>query len=111
MRILLLNQFYKPDTAATGQLLADLAEELAQRGHDVHVLWSMDVYPEVAVALGTMRNGGFLYRILLRLSKHLYRDSSCIISLGEVMTDRLVEAGAPRNKITTVHNWAPGEPV
>ena len=26
MRVLLLNQYYKPDTAATGQLLADVAE-------------------------------------------------------------------------------------
>jgi len=38
MRILLINQFYKPDTAATGQLLADVAEELAAHGHDVHVI-------------------------------------------------------------------------
>lgn len=38
MRILLINQFYKPDTAATGQLLADLADSLAENGHDVHVI-------------------------------------------------------------------------
>ncbi len=40
MRILFLNQFYKPDIAATGQLLADLASELVQRGHEVHVICS-----------------------------------------------------------------------
>jgi len=33
MRILLLNQFYRPDVAATGQLLADVGEALAARGH------------------------------------------------------------------------------
>lgn len=199
MRILLLNQFYKPDVAATGQLLADLAEGLAQRGHEVHVLcsrqpynggdivlsareiingvcvhrvhttrfgrkcrlgriagylsfyvfaswralwlpkmdvcislttppfialighwlrmikgtrlilWSMDVYPEVAVALGALQDNCILYRLLSRLSRHLYRDSSCIVSLGEVMTTKLVKAGAAPHKIITVHNWVPGE--
>ncbi|HEY3455448.1 MAG TPA: glycosyltransferase family 4 protein [Bryobacteraceae bacterium] len=33
--ILLLNQFFYPDSAATSQLLTDLARELARRGHDV----------------------------------------------------------------------------
>ena len=44
MRILLINQFYKPDTAATGQLLADVAEELAAHGHEVHVICSRHRY-------------------------------------------------------------------
>ncbi len=44
MRILLLNQFYPPDVAATGQLLGDVAAALAQRGHEVHVLCSRGAY-------------------------------------------------------------------
>ncbi len=44
MRVLLLNQFYLPDVAATGQLLGDLAEELHRRGHEVHVLCSRRPY-------------------------------------------------------------------
>jgi hypothetical protein len=44
MRIVLINQFYKPDTAATGQLLADLAGNLAERGHDVHVICGRNRY-------------------------------------------------------------------
>ena len=201
MRILLLNQFYKPDVAATGQLLADLAEGLAQRGHKVYVLcsrraygggdmvfpakevinnvyvyrvcatgfgrnstlgrivdylsfyifaswralllpkmdicvslttppfiaiiglmlrnlkgtrmvlWTMDLYPEVTVALGVLREKSFLCHLLVWLSKYIYKTSSCIISLGEVMTDRLVKVGAPRQKITTIHNWVPGESI
>jgi colanic acid biosynthesis glycosyl transferase WcaI len=35
MRILLLNQFFWPDSAPTSVLLTDLARELASRGHDV----------------------------------------------------------------------------
>jgi colanic acid biosynthesis glycosyl transferase WcaI len=38
MRILLLNQFFWPDTAATSQFLTDLARGLEERGHDVFVI-------------------------------------------------------------------------
>jgi colanic acid biosynthesis glycosyl transferase WcaI len=38
MRVILLNQFYAPDEAATAQILADLGEALARRGHAVVAL-------------------------------------------------------------------------
>ena len=36
--ILLLNQFFAPDSAATSQMLTDLARELVSRGHSVRVI-------------------------------------------------------------------------
>ncbi len=39
-RILLVNQYYWPDHASTGQHLTDLAESLVDQGHEVHVLCS-----------------------------------------------------------------------
>ncbi len=44
MRIVLLNQFFYPDTAATSQLLTDLARELAARGHEVKVICGKSDY-------------------------------------------------------------------
>jgi glycosyltransferase involved in cell wall biosynthesis len=38
MRILLINQFFYPDEAATSQFLTDLAVELSERGHAVEVI-------------------------------------------------------------------------
>jgi colanic acid biosynthesis glycosyl transferase WcaI len=38
MKILLLNQFFWPDSAATSQLLTDLAHGLAERGHQVYAV-------------------------------------------------------------------------
>lgn len=38
MRILLLNQFFWPDSAATSQFLTDLARGLAGRGHEVYAI-------------------------------------------------------------------------
>src|SRR5258708_6450319 len=37
-RIIFVNRFYWPDEPATAQLLADLAEALASRGHEVIVI-------------------------------------------------------------------------
>lgn len=44
MNILLLNQFFWPDAAATGQLLTDLARHLAEQGHQVRVICGRSVY-------------------------------------------------------------------
>lgn len=44
MRILLLNQFFFPDSAATSQLLTDVARELAERGHEVMVVCGNSSY-------------------------------------------------------------------
>src|SRR5580658_1477471 len=44
MRFLLLNQFYPPDVAPTGQYLHDLARSLVGRGHQVKVLCSCRSY-------------------------------------------------------------------
>ena len=38
MRILLLNQFFWPDSSATSQLLTDVAREMARRGHEVYAI-------------------------------------------------------------------------
>ena len=43
-RVLLLNQYFPPDTAATGQLLKDLAVALTEKGLDVHVVCSAARY-------------------------------------------------------------------
>jgi colanic acid biosynthesis glycosyl transferase WcaI len=42
--ILLVNQFFHPDSAATSQLLTDLAYELARRGHDVTAICGSSGY-------------------------------------------------------------------
>ncbi len=50
-RILFVNRYYRPDQSATSQLLTDLAEAMAARGHDVHVLCSRQLYGEAASKL------------------------------------------------------------
>ena len=49
MKVLLLNQCFYPDVAATAQHLADLAVELAAGGHDVTVISSDRGYDNPAI--------------------------------------------------------------
>ena len=44
MQVLLINQFFWPDTAATGQLLTDVAREIDPELHAVTVLCGRSVY-------------------------------------------------------------------
>jgi hypothetical protein len=44
VRLLLVNQFYPPDMAPTGQVLHDLAKVLVARGHEVRVVCSRRSY-------------------------------------------------------------------
>src|SRR5580700_6089215 len=44
MRIILINQFFWPDAAATSQYLTDLARFLAAQGHEVEVLCGRSSY-------------------------------------------------------------------
>lgn len=51
MRILLINQVYAPDVAATAQHAEDLARHLVTRGHEVHVITSRSLYGKAGAAL------------------------------------------------------------
>ncbi|MEQ1885594.1 MAG: glycosyltransferase family 4 protein [Bryobacteraceae bacterium] len=198
MPVACFNQFFWPDTAATGQLLADVVEALAhedrgserplvicseaqygdrddapepsarilrtkplpfQRGHarraasyasymlaswrrafqlgesDVvltmttppllsltgnlmrllhgsrHVIWEMDVYPDVAVDLGVFSANSLVTRLLAAVSNWSRNRADAIIALGEEMKDRLVAQGIPANKIHVCENWADGAQI
>lgn len=49
MRILIISQVFWPDTSAVSQLLTDLAEALAERKHEVHVITSRNDYEDPAI--------------------------------------------------------------
>ncbi len=51
MRVLLLNQVFYPDVAATAQHAHDLARHLAAQGHDVVVIASRSIYGQRGAAL------------------------------------------------------------
>lgn len=81
MKILLMNQFFWPDSSATSQLLTDLARGLTDRGHQVEVICAQGGYgladdgaaPSVRIhrVAGLRFARGVLGRLLSYLSFYL----------------------------------------
>jgi hypothetical protein len=78
-----VTQVYVPDPNATGQHLADVAEELARRGHDVVVYTSNRGYdnPEVFYPPEEIRHGVTIRRLPL---SHFGKSSIAVRILGGV---------------------------
>ncbi|MCB2153396.1 glycosyltransferase family 4 protein [bacterium] len=77
MRFLFVNQYYAPDFAATAQQLADLCEQLAESGHEVHVLTSRSLYDgrKMELPQEEVLNGVHVHRIgLLKGGRARFRD-------------------------------------
>lgn len=51
MRVLLINQVFYPDVAATAQHADDLARHLVRHGHEVHAIASRSIYGKKGAAL------------------------------------------------------------
>lgn len=69
------------------------------RAKSVH--WVMDLYPEIAVSLGEIRDGA-LAKILRKLMGWAYRRAAAVVVLDEDMEQRLEPTGA---KLETIRPW------
>lgn len=69
-----------------------------------------DIYPDVAIALGTLKAGSLISRVLDSLNRLVLRKADRIIVLGECMRERVAAkvGGQARARIDVIHNWADG---
>jgi colanic acid biosynthesis glycosyl transferase WcaI len=199
LNVVVLNQFFPPDLAPTGQMAADLAEDLVLAGHqvtvvasrgsylgrerlpdrssrrgvDVHrvaatslgkrtlahraldyasfyasaglalsrmnppavviamttppliaaaglaakrkgsklVCWVQDLYPEIAVAFGALREGSPSTRAMAALSRKVMAASASVVVLGEAMKEKAIQAGAAPDRVAVIPNWADGDVI
>jgi colanic acid biosynthesis glycosyl transferase WcaI len=85
----------RPDVVVSGTsppCLAFVAEWIALRHRARSVHWCMDLYPEIAVALGEIKDG-ILSRVVARVMGWSYRRASKIVALDSDMASRLREQG------------------
>ncbi|MDX6692464.1 MAG: colanic acid biosynthesis glycosyl transferase WcaI [Blastocatellia bacterium] len=70
-----------------------------------------DVYPDVAVAVGALKERSLGARFFDFLNRRALRGMDRIIVLGECMRDRIIaKVGAERaSRIDIIHNWADGQ--
>jgi colanic acid biosynthesis glycosyl transferase WcaI len=71
------------------------------------VLVVKDIFPEVPVHLGMLKNP-ILVRVLRRVTRGLLRSADRLVSIGPTMDLRLVEMGVPAERIAQIPDWADG---
>jgi glycosyltransferase involved in cell wall biosynthesis len=90
-------------------MVASLAVALAQLRRARSLFWVMDVYPDLAFALGVLEEGSVPARLLRRASDHALRRADRVVAIGETMGAYLERAaGRP---VDVVHNWADGDAI
>ena len=72
-----------------------------------------DIYPDVAVSLGALRERSIVTRLLNRIGRFTLRRSNRIVVLGECMRERIIaKVGQDASaRIDVIHNWADGEEI
>lgn len=98
-------------TLTTPPLLPVIASIFAKLHSASHVIWEMDVYPDIATDVGYFKRGGIAWRLSGAVLDWSRRRADVIIALGEEMRDRLVARGVPAHKIQVAENWANGEEI
>jgi len=85
-------------------LLGALGALLKQRWNCRLVYNVRDLYPDIAIANGALKNR-FLLGLLERANRFSYRSADCVIVLGEDMRQRLLAKGVAPDKIALVSDW------
>ncbi len=70
---------------------------------------AQDIYPEVMRAHGMIDERSWSAGLLTRVFGWAYRSARAIVSLGPVMTERLLAKGVSSERIIEICNWATGD--
>jgi len=70
-----------------------------------------DLYPDVAVQLGVLKEKSRFTKLLESVSKSTLTRADAIVALGDCMRKRIEEKGTPTCKIHVIPNWADGEQI
>lgn len=85
-------------------MIGSVAYLVARRFRVPFVVVAEDVFPEIAVALGRLRNPLIIVPLRL-LTRHYFKRADRVVAIGETMKQRLVEKGTPPARITVIPNW------
>ncbi len=81
-----------PDVVISGTsppCLAVFADRVARKHRARHLHWAMDVYPEIAVALGEIKAGSLVARLTAWLMGRTYRRCAAVVALDADMAQVL----------------------
>jgi colanic acid biosynthesis glycosyl transferase WcaI len=84
--------------------LVAMAHKLRRRDSRV-ILWSMDVYPEVAERLRAVDEGSALSTLLRRVNAWALPKLDSVVVLDGAMAALLTAGGAPAERVHVIPNW------
>lgn len=70
------------------------------------VYWVMDLYPDLPVACGVMKEKGLATRFFERVNRFILRHSDVDVVLGRCMEERVIAKGTPRDRVKIIPVWA-----
>jgi len=73
------------------------------------VYWTMDLYPEVAVAAGIMKRSGLLWKFLCWVERLCLRQSDHVVVLGNCMRQKVIDKGASPDRVSVICVWSGAE--
>ena len=85
-------------------VIADVALLVARRFRAPLVVVSQDVFPEIAVELKRLESR-VVVEVLRSLIRFYLRRADRVVAIGDTMRRRLVEKGAPPERIAVIPNW------
>lgn len=68
--------------------------------------WVMDMYPDVPVAYGVLREGGVAHRVLERLHVAAMNAADVVVVLGQDMRRRVEAKGVPVDRVHVIGPWS-----
>jgi colanic acid biosynthesis glycosyl transferase WcaI len=87
-------------------VLGNIAKTL-HRAH--HIVWEMDVYPEIAIDVGMMRADAWMTRALKTIAHGSRRYADTVWVLGDCMRQRIIESGCAPERVHVHENWSHAE--
>ena len=73
------------------------------------IIIAQDLYPEVVFAHGMMRRDSMVGKILLGVFRWAYARARRVVSLGPIMSERLIGKGVLNDRIAYISNWSTGD--
>jgi colanic acid biosynthesis glycosyl transferase WcaI len=83
-------------------MLVAIADRVAQAHKARHIHWAMDVYPEIAVALGEIRRGSWIERVCGWTAGRALRRAAKVVALDEDMAAMFRKQGV---EPTIIRPW------
>ncbi|MEM8738878.1 MAG: glycosyltransferase family 4 protein [Planctomycetota bacterium] len=75
-----------------------------------HVVWTMDLYPDVLVAAGVSKPDSILTKFFAWLNRREMGRADRVVALGRCMKRRIVDKGIGADHIDVIGVWSPNDP-